>query len=279
MQIIIITGLSGAGKSKALDSFESLGYYCIDNFPPSFIDDFVSLGKDEVEKAAFVMDVRGGGLFRNFEEEVNSLKAQNVDIKLLFLDASNEALIKRYKETRREHPIGEGRSIEESVEREREILSSIKEMADYVIDTSSLKVTDLKNELKKIRDSKESIEKITINVFSFGYKHGVPREADMIFDMRFIPNPFYIQSLKNLTGNNKKVRNYVMKWEESQEFKKRVFDLILYLIPKYMEQGKSSLVIGFGCTGGQHRSVTFANVFYDALSEVGKRVTIRHRDL
>ena len=279
MQITIITGLSGAGKSKALDSFESLGHYCIDNFPPAFIDDFVILGKNEIEKAAFVIDVRGGEFFNDFDKEIKKLKEDNVDIKILFLEASDNELIRRYKETRREHPIGKGRSIAESITREREILANIRKVADVIIDTTELSVKELHKETLKMKDREETIENITINIFSFGYKHGLPRESDLIFDMRFIPNPFYIPSLKNLTGNNKKVRNYVMKWDESKEFKERVLELLNFLIPKYLEQGKSSLVIGFGCTGGQHRSVTFANEFYDEFIKQERRTTVRHRDL
>jgi len=279
MQITIITGLSGAGKSKALDSFEKLGYYCIDNFPPAFIDDFVTLGKEEIEKAAFVIDIRGGEFFNNFDDEIRKLRADKIDIKILFLEASDDELIRRYKETRRDHPIGKGRSIAESIAKERQKLANVREIADVIIDTTDLSVKQLHEETLKMRDREENIENITINIFSFGYKHGVPREADLIFDMRFIPNPFYVASLKALTGNNKKVRNYVMKWEESKEFKKRVLELLNYLIPKYLDQGKSSLVIGFGCTGGQHRSVTFANEFYDEFINSGRRTTVRHRDL
>lgn len=280
MEFIIITGMSGAGKSQAKKCLEDLSFYCIDNLPPSLIGDFIelSLSTSEIKKAAFVIDIRGGQFFDALRDNIERLNKEGRNFKVLFLEASDEVLIRRYKETRRDHPMSLGGSIAKGIQEERVRLSEIRKIADYIVDTSNMKTSQLKQTISGILEEENQEANLSINVLSFGFKHGIPLEADNIFDVRFIPNPFYLKSMKKLTGNNQKVRDYVMRWEETQEFVKRNYDLIQFLIPYYIKQGKSSLVLAFGCTGGQHRSVTIANKFYELLLSDGYRVTLNHRD-
>lgn len=283
MEVVIITGLSGAGKTKAADWFEDKGYYCIDNMPPALIKNFIELamtGKKKISKAAFVVDIRGGQFFGDLKEVITALKDDiNVDLKILFIEASDEALIRRFNETRRSHPLSDSIITRATIEGEREQLSELRILADYVIDTSSLKVAEMNSELDKIFGSKTKKQTFVINFMSFGYKHGIPTEADWIIDVRFIPNPYYVSSLKRLTGNNKKVAQYVMKQDITKEFVNRLKEIIMKLVPCYIKEGKYSLTIAFGCTGGQHRSVTLANEFYKFFTAEGWRVTLEHREL
>ncbi|MGI6731757.1 MAG: RNase adapter RapZ [Anaerovoracaceae bacterium] len=282
MEIIIVTGLSGAGKSTAINCLEDLGYYCIDNIPPALIKDFVSLSKQDkmrIEKAAFVVDIRGGEFFGDLKESLHDLDAAGMKYKVLFLEASNEILIRRFKETRRTHPLATAGNTLDGIEQERERLLEIRKAADFVIDTSTMKAAMLSEEIKKLLLSDMDQANFTISIQSFGYKHGIPLDADMVFDMRFIPNPFYLASMKKLTGNSEKVRNYVMKFEESQKFVETVYQFIDRLIPLYIREGKFHLVVAFGCTGGQHRSVAMANEFTERFLADGKRVVTMHRDL
>lgn len=279
MKIAIITGLSGAGKTKAVGCMEDLGYYCIDNLPPKLINDFVSLGAKDIEKAALVMDIRGGEFFDALKNSIDELQKIDSVYKVVFLEASDEVLIRRFKETRRIHPISKQGSLIEGITKEREKLEEIREIADYIIDTSNITTSQLKQEMEKIFDTGKTLESLSVNIMSFGYKNGIPLDSDLVFDVRFLPNPFYLSSMKHLTGNSRKVRDYVMKWPESRTFVEKVDDLIHFLIPFYVKEGKSQLVIAFGCTGGQHRSVTLANEFLEKLSNEGKRVSINHRDL
>lgn len=282
MEVIIVTGLSGAGKSQAMNCIEDLGYYCIDNMPPALIKDFLSLcvqGKKEIEKAAFGVDIRGGEFFNDLKTSLTSLKESGLDLKIMFLEASDEILIRRFNETRRNHPLAVGGTIIQGLNKEREKLVEIRQMADYIIDTSGMKTTRLKEEIRKLLLSDEESELFTVTVKSFGYKHGIALDADIVFDVRFIPNPFYLASMRKLTGNSKKVQDYVMKFPESKEFITSLDKLINTLIPFYLREGKSHLVLAFGCTGGQHRSVTMANVFSELLKEQGKRVITVHREL
>lgn len=282
MNVVIVTGLSGAGKSQAINCIEDLGYYCIDNMPPALIKNFVTLciqGKMDIEMAAFVIDIRGGEFFDDLKNSLLDLSSSGIDYKVMFLEASDEVLIRRFNETRRNHPLATNGTVIDGICNERKKLMEIRQAADFIIDTSNMKSAMLSEEIKKILVSEEDGKTFTITVKSFGYKHGVPLDADMIFDIRFIPNPFYLSSMKKLTGNSKKVQDYVMKFPESKEFVKTVDKLINDLIPNYMREGKSHLVIGFGCTGGQHRSVTMANQFEDLFLEQGKRVIKVHRDL
>lgn len=283
MEVVIITGLSGAGKTKAADWFEDKGYYCIDNMPPALIKNFIDLamtGKRKIQKAAFVVDIRGGQFFGDLKEVVTVLTDDiNVDFKILFIEASDEALIRRYNESRRSHPLSDSVITRSTIEAERERLAELRSLANYVIDTSSLKVAEMNSELDKLFESKTKKDTFVINFMSFGYKHGMPTEADWVIDVRFIPNPYYVSSLKRLTGNNKKVAQYVMKQDVTKEFVNRIQEIITRLVPCYVKEGKYSLTVAFGCTGGQHRSVTLANEFYKIFTSQGWRVTLEHREL
>lgn len=283
MEVVIITGLSGAGKTKAADWFEDKGYYCIDNMPPALIKNFIDLamtGKRKIQKAAFVVDIRGGQFFGDLKEVVTALTDDiNVDFKILFIEASDEVLIRRYNESRRSHPLSDSVITRSTIEAERERLAELRSLANYVIDTSSLKVAEMNSELDKLFESKTKKDTFVINFMSFGYKHGMPTEADWVIDVRFIPNPYYVSSLKRLTGNNKKVAQYVMKQDVTKEFVNRIQEIITRLVPCYVKEGKYSLTVAFGCTGGQHRSVTLANEFYKIFTSQGWRVTLEHREL
>lgn len=282
MNTVIVTGLSGAGKTQAMNCLEDLGYYCVDNMPPALIKSFVQLAAGEstpIEKAAFAVDVRGGELFADMEKALEDLEASGINYKILYLEASELVLIRRYSETRRQHPLARGESTLEGLKRETEMLKNLRARADYIIDTSNMKVARLWEEVKDLITSGESEKTFVLNVMSFGYKRGMPLGADMVFDMRFVPNPYYVKSLRSLTGNNKKVRDYVMKQEVARNFMDRTEKMLLDLIPYYMKEGKYSLNLAFGCTGGQHRSVSAANEMADRLRAKGKRVTVEHRDL
>jgi UPF0042 nucleotide-binding protein len=281
MDIIVVTGMSGAGKSCAINCFEDLGYYCIDNLPPALIKNVLELigqGKREVAKAAFVIDIRGGEFFDDLKAALTDLKAGGRELRILFLDASDEALLRRYSETRRSHPLAGPDSNLEGVGRERRRLLEVKRLSDVVIDTSKMKTAVLNEEIKRLFLPREE-DVFKISILSFGYKYGVPVEADMIFDMRFIPNPFYEPHLRGLTGNNKKVRDYVMGAEVSRDFRDSVLALIEKLIPAFAKEGKYRLGIAFGCTGGRHRSVSMAVIFNELLERKGHKVTLTHRDL
>lgn len=283
MEVVIITGLSGAGKTKAADWFEDKGYYCIDNMPPALIKNFIDLsltGGKNVQKAAFVIDVRGGSFFGDLKANIATLeKDENVDFKILFIEASNEALIRRYNESRRIHPLSTAAITADIIEEERRELAELRTHATYIIDTSLLKVAELNSELDRLFAKGEADESFVLNFMSFGYKHGIPLEADWVLDMRFIPNPYYVPSLKSLTGNNKKVSQYVLKQDITKEFINRLVEIIKRLIPCYIKEGKYSLTVALGCTGGHHRSVAVANEVYRIFKEEGRRVTIEHRDL
>lgn len=282
MEVVIVTGLSGAGKSQGVICLEDLGYYCIDNMPPALIKDFLKLAITEnspVEKVAFVVDIRGGDFFGDLKKGLEEIKQGGIDYKILFLEATDEVLMRRYKETRRLHPLSRAGSVREGLKKERNLLEEIRNIADYVIDTSNMKPLKLREEIKKIFSEEGDVSTFTINIQSFGFKNGIPLEADMVFDMRFIPNPFYIASLKGLTGNNKKVRDYVMKQPESMQFLDAIHKLLSPIIPAYTKEGKYSLNIAFGCTGGQHRSVTIANELAQIFKKEGRRITLEHRDL
>ena len=283
MNVVIVTGLSGAGKTKAADWFEDQGYYCVDNMPPALIKNFIELtvySNKRIKKVAFVVDVRGGEFFDDLHQCLDELQnLETVECKILFIEASDETLIKRYNETRRNHPLSEGSTTREVIQMEREQLSALRSRADYIIDTTSMKVAGFKLEMEKLFIGMESESSFAINVTSFGYKHGIPMETDLVFDMRFIPNPYYVPSLKRLTGNNKKVYQYVMKQDIAKEFAEQLHQLIQTIIPRYIKEGKYHLNIAFGCTGGQHRSVSMARYMSDVFKEDGYRVTLKHRDI
>ena len=282
MQVVIVTGLSGAGKTNAVDWFEDRGFYCVDNMPPALINNFIELtmsSKKKMERAAFVVDVRGGEFFDDLKECIVELKSrEDLECKILFIEASDRTLVKRFNETRRNHPLAEGPTTRDVILAEREKLREIRNLSDYIVDTTNMKVSDLQGEIGKIF-SQGGTSSFSVNIRSFGYKRGIPTEADLVFDMRFIPNPFYVPSLKKLTGNNKKVYSYIFRQEVAEKFVKDLLDLIDDLVPSYIKEGKHHLNIAFGCTGGQHRSVAMADRMSRELKEKGYRVTLEHRDL
>lgn len=283
MDFIIVTGMSGAGKSRAIDAFEDIGFYCIDNMPPKLISKFAEIclqSEGKISRVAIVTDVRGGELFQGLFDELELLKSQNFSYKLLFLDASDGVLMRRYKETRRRHPLLDvvKGSIEDAVKSERMLLKPARERADYIIDTTHLSSAQLKERISNIFLDNIATGML-INCMSFGFKYGAATEADLVFDVRCLPNPFYVDELKKQTGLDKPVREYVMNWPQSTELANKIIDLIDFLIPYYLDEGKSQLVIAFGCTGGKHRSVTFAELLYAHLSDRGNKVTVNHRDI
>ncbi|MBD5543235.1 MAG: RNase adapter RapZ [Lachnospiraceae bacterium] len=282
MKFVVVTGMSGGGKSTAMKMLEDAGFYCVDNLPVSLIATFTELiapSGSEIEKAALGLDVRSKGSFLQMNQALEELKNKGYSFELLFMDAEDRVLVKRYKETRRIHPVDGNGSIEESIKKERKMLKAIHDRADYVIDTTSLLTRELKEELDRIFLKNEEYNSLMINVMSFGFKHGIPLDADLVFDVRFLPNPFYIDELKLKTGNEKEVRDYVMSFSEAGEFLKKLTDMIEFLIPNYVKEGKHRLVIAIGCTGGRHRSVTLANALYEALKNKGNYgLSINHRD-
>ncbi|MGB9779743.1 RNase adapter RapZ [Caldanaerobacter sp.] len=281
MRFVIITGLSGAGKTQALKAMEDMGFFCIDNFPPALLPKLADLfyQSKNIDKVALGMDLRGGQFFEDIYSSLDFLKKNNYDYEIVFLEASDEVLIKRFKETRRRHPLSEEGRIVDGINEERKRLLEIRKIANYIIDTSNLTVSQLKEELSNIFLKGKKFKGIIIDIMSFGYKYGIPLDADLVFDVRFLPNPFYIDELRPLTGNDEKVKEYVMKWGEAKEFLKRLGDMIKFLIPYYIREGKSQLVIGIGCTGGKHRSVVIANALYDLLKKEDYSVVINHRDV
>ncbi len=284
MALVVVTGMSGAGKSKAINTLEDLGYYCVDNLPPKFLVNFADLyGMAEghgTKKIATVVDVRGKESFPDFFEAMNSLKEKEYPYKILFLDCDDSILCNRYKETRRIHPLmsEENGSIEDAIKKERELMQSAKDISDYVIDTSTLMPAQLREIITDILET-ETKGGFQIQMVSFGYKNGLPKEADLIFDVRFLPNPFYVPSLKEHNGTEACIKDYVMSFREANRFKAKLFDLMTFLLPLYKKEGKAQLVIAFGCTGGKHRSVLFAEMLGAFLKNKGWDVKIRHRDI
>ncbi|MBR5577663.1 MAG: RNase adapter RapZ [Lachnospiraceae bacterium] len=285
MRFIVVTGMSGGGKSTAMKMLEDMGYYCVDNLPVLLINKFAELVETpntELEKVALGLDVRSSQDFARIEQILDELKAMDYQLEILFMDADDKTLLKRYKETRRMHPLSdkENPRIENGIAKEREILSSIKKKADYVIDTSKVLTRELKEELDRIFIQNQEYNNLMVNIVSFGFKNGIPQDADLVFDVRFLPNPFYIEELKHITGNEEAVQNYVMGFEEAREFLEKLKEMLHFLIPGYIKEGKYQLVIAIGCTGGQHRSVTLANFLYKEMKNKGKYgLSISHRDI
>lgn len=283
MDFLIVTGLSGAGKSRAVDALEDIGFYCVDNMPPQLISKVAEIclaGNSKISRVAVVTDMRGGDMFYGLFEELDEMRDKGLTYKLLFLDASDAELIRRYKETRRRHPLAGlvSGGIAEAIRNERVLLRPARERADYVIDTTHLSANELKQRMNNI--FLDSIQNsMLINVMSFGFKYGSPSEADLVFDVRCLPNPFYVDELKNKTGLDAEVRDYVMNSPNSEELLSKLRDLVGFLVPLYQKEGKSQLMIGVGCTGGKHRSVTFAELLYQFLSEQGYNVRVVHRDI
>lgn len=282
MELLIVTGMSGAGKSQASAMLEDMGFFCVDNIPPEIIPVFVDLySKKEkhLEKIAIVTDARGGNLFVEFPKVLRQLKQNGVDFKILFLDAADEVIIRRYKENRRRHPLAEDDiTLQEAVKKERLMLVEIRDISDYVIDTSFTSNAQLKSEVFTAFSGGTS-GALKFQTKSFGFKHGTDTEADLLIDVRCLPNPFYIEELREKTGLDKEVRDYVMQSKESKELFAKVIDFLKFSIPLYAKEGKSRLVVAFGCTGGQHRSVTFAELVGAYLKENGYECAIIHRDV
>lgn len=283
MDFLIVTGVSGSGKSTAIDVLEDIGYYCIDNMPPELITKFAQICggmKDGIQKFAFVVDIRGGDFFLKLSDTIKELREESLSLKILFLDSSDDCIVRRYKETRRKHPLDEISfgNIRKAIETERTLLSSVRAESDYYIDTTILSVAQFKEKMFSIfLENRENF--IHIDVMSFGFKHGPVSDADLVFDVRCLPNPFYIPELKQKTGLQTEVSSYVMKFDDSKELLKKITDLVDFLIPLYIKEGKSQVVIAFGCTGGKHRSVTFAEKLGKHLKDGGHKVRISHRDI
>ena len=269
MRLVIVTGISGAGKVTALKIFEDNGYYCVDNLPIDLIESFADIlfgQTNEKNKVAIGVDIRSGKNLEKMSEVLKNMKAKEQNYEILFLDCNNNTLIKRFKETRRSHPMGDRDSVENEINEERAKLEFLREQADYIIDTSNLLVKELRGEIEKIFVLNRDYRNLFVTIMSFGFKHGVPADCDLVFDVRFLPNPYYVPELKHKTGNQKEVQDYVLNSPVSHEFLNKLVDMIKFLIPNYIEEGKNQLVIGIGCTGGHHRSVTIANELYNQLN-------------
>ncbi|MBR3515564.1 MAG: RNase adapter RapZ [Lachnospiraceae bacterium] len=282
MRFVIVTGMSGAGKQTTMKMLEDMGFYCVDNLPLPLFDRFVELVArpgGEISKVALGLDVRADQDFDEAELALQGMRDKGIQFEVIFMDADDAVLIKRYKESRRVHPVSGGGSLEEGIHRERQILQNVKKRADYVFDTSNLLTRVLKEELDRIFRQNQEYSSLIVRVVSFGFKYGIPMDADLVFDVRFLPNPYYIEELKRQTGNDAPVHDYVMSFPEAEEFLQKLTDLLQFLIPNYIKEGKHQLVIAVGCTGGKHRSVTLANELYQSLNKQGNYgITITHRD-
>ena len=283
MKMIIVTGMSGAGKSTALNVLEDEGYYCVDNMPISLIPKFAELanaGEDGYSNIAIGVDIRSGHALAELDSVLDDMLNKHFNYTILFLESSDEVLVKRYKETRRTHPLAmdDHDRIDNVIKLERDELKFLKKRADVIIDTSQMLTRELKAELEGIFFDDKNFKNLFVTVLSFGFKYGIPADADLVFDVRFLPNPYYIEDLRPKTGDDKEVRDYVMNSKISEEFYAKLTDMIQFLVPQYIEEGKQHLVIGIGCTGGRHRSVTISNLIYDDLVNRGYRVVKKHRD-
>ncbi len=282
MELVIITGMSGAGRSQAMKVLEDFGYYCVDNLPPVLIHQFVSLcdqNTEDIRKLALVTDIRGGIFFEDLERELEILKETGLNYRLLFLDSSDKVLIKRFKEARRSHPMNPNGSIEEGISDERERLSELRDVADTIIDTSGFNLSQFKNEMSKLYREDSDTSSMSISIMSFGFKKGMPMDADFVFDARFLPNPYYIEELRTHTGNDKAVQEYVMSFQESHDFYEQIVNMVNTVLPLCEKEGRAQLIIAIGCTGGQHRSVTLSNRLYDEIKGYNYTVGITHREI
>ena len=282
MEFVIISGLSGAGKSRAASIMEDMGFFCVDNLPAPLIPKFAELGagsSGEYDRVVLVTDIRGGTKFDGLFQALDGLRTMKCGYRILFMEASDQAIIQRYKETRRSHPLAEEcGSLKEAIGLERRVLEPVKERADWVIDTSGLSTRALREKLLRLfsRGTEGSME---VRVLSFGFKHGIPAEADLVFDVRFLPNPFYVAELRPLTGLDGRVRDYALSAPQSQEFLKKLTDFVVYLLPRYVEEGKASLTVAVGCTGGHHRSVAVAHALAETVRRLNYPVSESHRDM
>lgn len=279
MEFVILTGMSGAGKTLALRSFEDMGYFCIDNLPPALIPKFADLcnqSEGNINKVAIVVDIRGGLFFKDLQKVLENMP---MEVNILFLEANDDVIIRRFKETKRSHPLAQDERIIDGINKEKEVLGIFKDRANLVLDTSNFTGHQLIAKIKEIFTKKDEKEGLSITIMSFGFKYGIPIDSDMVFDVRFLPNPFYDPELKHYTGNDKSVQEYVMAGNKTAEFLQKLEDMVDFLIPCYVDEGKSQLVISIGCTGGKHRSVTISNKLKEKLERDGKRVKIYNRDI
>ncbi len=283
MRFVVVTGMSGAGRSSVMRILEDEGYFCVDNLPVSLLSTFIQLTEDaseQIERVALGLDIRSGqNSLKEASAVLETLKKDGVPLEILFLEASAAAIIKRYKETRRMHPLAKGGRVDSAIEEERELLSEMKTQADYIIDTTTLLIRELKQEINRIFVKNESFCNFYLTFVSFGFKYGIPTDADLVFDVRFLPNPFYVDALKPLTGNDDEVYQYVMESDKAKEFLIKLKDMLDFLIPNYIMEGKTQLVIAIGCTGGKHRSVTLTNALYKKFEHTEYGCKKEHRDI
>ena len=281
-RILIITGMSGAGKTQVMRTLEDLNYFCVDNLPPALIPKFAELcmqTEGKVNRIAFVIDIRGGEFFEEMVGVLDEMKLNGTKYELLFLDASDEVLIRRYKETRRRHPLANEGSLSQGITKEREKVGNVRAKATHILDTTNTTTTDLRDKIIALYGSGDSFTKMNVIIQSFGFKHGIPLDCDMMFDVRFLPNPFYVPELKMLTGNDQEVMTYIWNYQITREFTKKLEDMVLFLLPEYQKEGKSQFTIAIGCTGGNHRSVFIANKLCDFLRGHDYETQVAHRDL
>lgn len=281
MRFVIVTGMSGAGKSTALKNLEDFGYFCVDNLPVELIPKFAEIAYDsetEVNNVAIGVDIRSGSIHK-LSGYLDELLTQGYPFEILFMDARDDVIVKRYKETRRAHPLARSGRVESGIQKERQTIAFLRDMASYIIDTSNLLTRECRAELEKIFVENQEYNNFIVTIVSFGFKYGIPRDADLVFDVRFLPNPYYVPELKSHTGNEKAVQDYVMGTPEANVFLEKLNDMIQFLIPNYIKEGKNQLVIGIGCTGGKHRSVTMANGLYRALGLTEYSIRVEHRDI
>lgn len=282
MKLVIVTGVSGAGKSQAVKILEDMGFFCIDNLPPTLILKFLEVCKmseEKIEKVAIVIDIRAGKMLETTSAMLTSIEEQGYKYEILFLEASDNVLVKRYKLTRRKHPLALNERIAEGIKREREKLDSLRKRANYIIDTTNLSVKSLRDELLNIFEYGGHFEGLFIQIMSFGFKHGIPNDVDLVFDMRVLPNPYNVDSLRELTGRNEKIKDYVMKFAETEILLKKIIDYLEFVIPIYIKEGRTQLIIGIGCTGGKHRSVVMTEELAKILNDNGHKVQFEHRDI
>ena len=282
MRFVIVSGMSGAGKSTALNMLEDMGFFCVDNLPVALLPSFGQIAFDrkvEVNQVAVTVDIRNGDQLQGLTNQLAVLYELGIKYEILFLDADEKTLVKRYKETRRTHPLAREDRIETGIQRERTMVSFIREKADYIIDTTSLLTRELKQELEKIYVNEEYYSNFIVTILSFGFKYGIPADADLVFDVRFLPNPYYDPELRPMTGNDLAIQQYVTRSGDARIFLDKLEDMLGFLIPHYIDEGKYHLVVGIGCTGGKHRSVTIANGIYKRLKNLPYSVRIEHRDI
>ncbi|MDD3186525.1 MAG: RNase adapter RapZ [Anaerostipes sp.] len=282
MKLVIVTGMSGAGKSTALRMLEDVGYFCVDNLPVSLLSKFADLSEEDnidVSKIALGIDIRSGAKISELEGELRKLTDRGIEYEILFLNASDRILIKRYKETRRNHPLARNGRIEDGILKEREAIDFLKKRANYVVDTSQLLTRELKMQLDDIFLKENPYKNFNVAVSSFGFKYGIPADVDLVFDVRFLPNPYYDLELRPLTGNDKPIQDFVLNCKEAYEFLDKLEDMLTFLIPNYIKEGKYNLVVGIGCTGGKHRSVTITNKLAERLDSLPYLVKVEHRDI